>query len=164
MEKKQWHVVHIRPQWERIVYHQLRSWYNLEAWCPLKKERRQWSDRIKTVETPLFKGYVFVRVGGYPERIKVLQLDGVVKFVQYEREPAVIREQEMEMLKKFTDQHTQIEVGLLEPGKVIQLTKGALGGIEGIIKSVSRNKVILELPRLGFKLTASQDTITDLII
>ena len=34
----------------------------IESYCPLNKVRKKWSDRMKTVEEPLFKSYVFARV------------------------------------------------------------------------------------------------------
>ncbi|MEY3186716.1 MAG: hypothetical protein RL675_540, partial [Bacteroidota bacterium] len=48
-----------------------------EAYCPLNKVRRKWSDRMKTVEEPLFKSYVFVRVE-QKEMTEVRYVDGVL--------------------------------------------------------------------------------------
>lgn len=157
--EKQWLVVRIRPQWERIVYKQLQTWYSMEGWCPFKKVKRQYTDRVKLVETPVFKNYVFVLVGNYKEQVQVLKLDGVVDYVRYLGKPAVIREEEMAALKEFIDNYNNIQVISVQVGKVITIKNGIFKGQEGIVKDVFRKKVILELPALGFLLEASLDEV-----
>ncbi len=93
--QKQWLVAHKRPKWERIVFKKLQTWYGLEGYCPFKTVKRQYTDRIKKVEVPVFKNYVFVQVSDYQEYVKVLQLDGVVNFVKYLGKPAVVSNEEM---------------------------------------------------------------------
>ena len=61
MSGAKWFVVYTRPRWEKKV-HSLLTAKSIESYCPLHKVRRKWSDRIKLVEEPLFKSYVFVRV------------------------------------------------------------------------------------------------------
>ena len=53
---KQWIVVRSKPRSEKVVYKELVS-KNIEAYLPLLKERRKWSDRKKWVEFPLFSSY-----------------------------------------------------------------------------------------------------------
>ena len=58
---KQWIVVRSKPRSEKVVYKELVS-KNIEAYLPLLKERRKWSDRKKWVEFPLFSSYLFARI------------------------------------------------------------------------------------------------------
>ncbi len=62
MSSKHWYAIYTKPRWEKKVHHLL-SEKGLEAYCPLNKVTRKWSDRMKTVEEPLFKSYVFVQSG-----------------------------------------------------------------------------------------------------
>jgi transcription antitermination factor NusG len=112
------------------------------------------------VEVPVFKNYVFVQVGNYQEYVKVLQLDGVASFVKYLDKPAVVSDEDMIDLKEFIDNHEQIALFDLHVGKAVIVTNGALKGQQGIVRNILTNKVILELPKLGFKLEARIDNIS----
>ncbi len=76
---KKWLAIYTKPRWEKKVYGMLQE-KGVESYCPLNKVQRKWSDRIKIVEEPLFKSYVFVRVCE-DEKTPVRMLGGVVNFV-----------------------------------------------------------------------------------
>jgi transcription antitermination factor NusG len=59
----------------------------VESYCPLNKVRRKWSDRVKIVEQPLFKSYVFVKVSD-EERTTVRMTPGTINFVYWGGKPA----------------------------------------------------------------------------
>jgi transcription antitermination factor NusG len=155
----QWFVIRTRPQWERIVSKQLHDWYKIEGWCPLQKLQRQYTDRKKIVETPVFKSYVFVKLNDYNEYTNTLKLDGVVHFIKYDNKPAGISEEEMKGLQEFTSQYNQIEVSNLQPGKIVTINKGVFTGHKGIVQYSSGNKVSIELPRFGFRLEATREQV-----
>ncbi|HEV3249719.1 MAG TPA: transcription termination/antitermination NusG family protein, partial [Puia sp.] len=52
-DKKKWWVVYTKPRWEKKV-NQFLTEKGMESYCPLNKVRKKWSDRVKTVEEPLF--------------------------------------------------------------------------------------------------------------
>ena len=58
---QKWYAVYTKPRWEKKV-NSLLLQKGIEVYCPLNKVRRKWSDRIKTIEEPLFKSYVFVKI------------------------------------------------------------------------------------------------------
>ncbi len=74
-----WYAVYTRPRWEKKVYNLLLE-RKMEAYCPMNKVRKQWSDRVKWVEEPLFKSYVFVKVAE-EELTTVRMVNGIVNFV-----------------------------------------------------------------------------------
>ena len=88
-----WYAIYTRPRWEKKVNSLLLE-KGIESYCPLNKVRRKWSDRIKVVEEPLFKSYVFVKIGD-EHRTEVRMTTGVVNFVYWNGKPAVIREKEI---------------------------------------------------------------------
>ena len=91
--RKNWYVIYTKPRWEKKVYSLLID-KDIEAYCPLNRVRRKWSDRIKWVEEPLFKSYVFVKVT--EENLSSVRLiHGVVNFVSWLGRPAVVKNKEI---------------------------------------------------------------------
>jgi transcription antitermination factor NusG len=94
MEKlRKWHVVYTKPKWEKKVDLNFAQ-KGIESWCPTQKKERQWSDRKKIIEEPLFKSYVFVKATK-EEYTNVLTTMGVVRFLYFEKKPAIIRDNEI---------------------------------------------------------------------
>ena len=81
-----WYAIYTRPRWEKKVNHLLQG-KGIESYCPLNKVRRKWSDRIKTIEEPLFKSYVFVKIDE-EARTNVRMTDGVINFVYWNGKPS----------------------------------------------------------------------------
>ena len=79
--EKKWYAVYTKPRWEKKVFERLQN-EQMEAYCPQNRVRKQWSDRIKWVEEPLFKSYVFVKVAE-EEMTRVRMVNGVVNFVYW---------------------------------------------------------------------------------
>ena len=101
-----WRSIH-RPRWEKKV-NQLLTEKGLESYCPLNKVRRKWSDRVKVVEEPLFKSYVFVKVSD-EDRTAVRMTTGAINFVYWQGKPAVIKEKEILAIKRFLDEYENVE-------------------------------------------------------
>ena len=80
--------------------HALLAEKKIESYCPLNQVRKKWSDRMKTVEEPLFKSYVFARVNE-EEQPKVRMTPGVMNFVYWQGKPAIIPAREIETIRKF---------------------------------------------------------------
>ena len=100
MEKqKKWYALYTKPRWEKKIDAQLKK-KGVVRWCPLQKIEKQWTDRKKLIEEPLFRSYVFVHIDD-SETTKVKSTDGVLNFVFYLGKPAVIREEEIDMIQKY---------------------------------------------------------------
>ena len=109
-----WLAIYCRPRWEKKVASLLTE-KSIETYCPLNKVERQWSDRIKIVEEPVFKSYVFVKVSDL-ERTAVRMTAGVVNFVYNLGKPAVIKEKEIVLIRKFLDEYNVDEAIILNLG------------------------------------------------
>src|SRR5215469_18747914 len=83
-----WHAAYTHARHEKKVAQQLEE-RDIEHFLPLYHSLRQWKDRRKELDLVLFPGYIFVRVPT-PERLRVLQLPGIVRFVQYTRQRGVL--------------------------------------------------------------------------
>lgn len=157
MEKKQWYAIYSKPRWEKKVHHLLTE-KGIESYCPLNKVSRQWSDRIKIVEEPLFKSYVFVRIKD-SERTAVRMTSGVVNFVYWQSKPAIIKDREIRIIQKFLDEYDNIEVlpADLEIGAQVKIQNGIFMDKKGVVKRVMKNKVEVCIDSIGFKLVAVFD-------
>ena len=72
----------------------------IENYCPLNKVMKKWSDRHKVVLEPLFKGYVFVKPGN-TKKWEIKKIPGIINFVHWLGEPAPIREEEINVIRRF---------------------------------------------------------------
>lgn len=97
MEK--WYVVKTKARWERKVAEALNG-QGIESFCPLKKVQRRWSDRLKTLEEPLFPSCVFVKMAA-GQRTLVRLTEGVVNFAYQNGKPALVKTKEIAQLRKL---------------------------------------------------------------
>jgi transcription termination/antitermination protein NusG len=152
--EKHWLAIYTRPRWEKKVA-KLFTNKNIENYCPLNTVVRQWSDRKKIVHEPLFSSYVFVHTCT-SEYIRVKETDGVLNFVYWLGQPAIIKNEEIESLKSFLADFTnvaleKIDVNINDEVKIIH---GPLVSMEGKVIEVQFNHVKIMLPSIGYSLVA----------
>ena len=154
---KKWLAIYTRPRWEKKV-NQLLTEKGLESYCPLNKVRRKWSDRIKVVEEPLFKSYVFVKVTD-GDRTAVRMTPGAINFVYWEGKPAIIKEKEIIAIKRFLDEYENVEVHRNEfkVDQRVKIINGTLMDHEGKVLDVRHKTVKVAIDSLGYVLVAYID-------
>jgi transcription antitermination factor NusG len=154
---RKWYAIYTKPRWEKKV-HALLVEKGIECYCPLNKVHRKWSDRIKIVEEPLFKSYVFVRVNE-EEKTPVRMMSGVVNFVYWQGKPAVIKDKEILVIRKFLNEYEDVEVRQpdVAADDMVVVNQGVLMGKKGTVKRVLRKKVEVLIESIGFVLTAYID-------
>jgi transcription antitermination factor NusG len=149
--EKKWYALYTKPRWEKKIDSVLVR-KGIESWCPLQKVERQWSDRKKIIEDPLFKSYVFVRIAP-DERTKVLMTDGVLNFVHYLGKPAIIKDDEVDTIKKYLAEKDASIAILSEEGfqneMKIKVNHGVFMGNEGTVIRGGKKKVYVKLESLG---------------
>ncbi|HVG12246.1 MAG TPA: UpxY family transcription antiterminator [Flavisolibacter sp.] len=157
MSTQKWFAVYTRPRWEKKV-HSLLTSKGIESYCPLNKVRRKWSDRIKVVEEPLFKSYVFVKVDD-EGRTPVRMTDGVVNFVYWNGKPAVVKDKEIQTIKKFLDEFHEVSLVKMElkQNERVAITSGPLMDKEGKVLEVKNKVVRVAIESLGYILVAEVD-------
>lgn len=151
---KNWYAVYTKPRWEKKVSQYLEK-KGVEHYCPLTRVRRKWSDRYKIIEEPLFKSYVFVFISE-EEKTSVRLTDGVVNFVYWEGKPAVIRDAEIEVIRKFLNEYEEVEARPVElkAGERVRVKTGLMMDTEGIVVKVQNKQAYVLLESLGYELTA----------
>jgi len=127
-----WFAIRVAPRWEFYSNSEL-SLRGLDTYLPLRRSKRQWSDRTKIIEQPLFPGYLFGRF--CPEdRVRVLQAPGVKQIVGIGNIPATISDSEIENLKALVSSGSLLAPWpYLYAGQRIRIDRGPLAGIEGFI-------------------------------
>ena len=138
--------------------HALLTGKNLESYCPLNKVRKKWSDRIKTVEEPLFKSYVFVRVNE-EEQARVRMTAGVMNFVYWQGKPADIPAREIETIRKFLNEYENVtaEPLQLKEDSRVTIKQGLFMDHEAKILKIEGNRVRVVIESIGYSLIASVD-------
>jgi transcription antitermination factor NusG len=156
-KNKKWLAVYTKPRWEKKV-NALLNTKGFESYCPLNKVRRKWSDRIKLVEEPLFKSYVFVNITS-DEEPAVRMINGVLNFVYWLGKPAVIKQQEIDRIKRFLNDYEDVsaEALAIKPADTVVIRAGALMDKEAKVIRQLGNRVELEIESLGYKLVAYVD-------
>lgn len=146
--------MYTRPRWEKKV-NQLLSEKGIECYCPLNKIKRKWSDRIKVVEEPLFKSYVFVKVTE-DEKAKVRLTNGAINFVYWNGKPAVIKEKEIVLIKRFLDEYENVlaQPHSLSINQRVRITNGTLMDQEGKVLNVGHKRIKVAIDSLGYTLVA----------
>ena len=109
------------------------------------------------METPLINSYVFVNLEENNRNI-VFEVPGVVRYLFWLGKPAIIQEQDIQVLKdSLKGIIASIEIKGLQPGDVITIPTGPFQGKEGIISQVVKNKIRLVLKELGVLITISKE-------
>jgi transcription antitermination factor NusG len=119
---------------------------------------RKWSDRVKLVEEPLFKSYVFVKVNE-EQRTPVRMTDGVINFVYWDGKPAIIKDREIESIRKFLDEYENVSLIKLEirDDQKVRITSGAFMDQEGKVIEVKNKSARILVESLGCLLVADID-------
>ncbi len=130
-----WYALYTRPRHEKKVYDLLVE-KGVETFLPMVERLRQWKDRKKRVEIPLFTSYVFVRID-LKNRYTVLHTHGVVRLVSFGGQPASIPDWQIEQLQKVIEYPETLQLeNYLREGDWVEVIEGPFGGIRGRLKEV----------------------------
>jgi len=146
-----WYALYTRSRAEKKVFKELIA-REVTVFLPMRKVIRQWSDRKKKVDAPLFNSYVFVNVSE-KEYLTALQVEGVVRFVTFSGKAVAIPPQQIEAIKAYLGEgapeynESSIE---LEAGINIEITQGPMMGLTGVLLSLhGKHRVKIEIECVG---------------
>ena len=146
-----WYAVYTKPRSEKKSAQAIAE-KGIEVYLPLQKTIKQWSDRKKKVEEPIFKSYIFVHIHHEAQHIDILSVPGVVKFIRIGKELSPIQSSVIEAIK-FSLMHAS-EITLtsekLSVQQPVTIIAGPLAGMQGIITQQQGNHYFaIHIEQLG---------------
>jgi transcription antitermination factor NusG len=152
-----WFALRVRSRCEKTVAAAIRQ-KGLEEFLPLYQSRRRWSDRIKSVEAPVFPGYVFCNLDPN-SRMTVVTIPGAADLVGIGRVPAPIEDSEIAALRSSIHSGLETEPWLRwDVGQLVRVNGGPLAGLEGLLVEVqNRYKFIVSVTLLKQSLAVEID-------
>lgn len=144
-QQAQWYALYTNARHEKVVAQQLGE-RSIETFLPLYRSVHRWKDRRKIVELALFPSYVFVRIA-IQERLRVLQVPGVVHIVGFNGRFPALPEQEINSLRHGLENNVYAEPHpYLRVGRKVRVARGPLAGAEGILtRKKDKYRVVISL-------------------
>lgn len=144
-----WYTLYTRSRYEKKVDILLKQ-KGIETYLPLRKVLRQWSDRRKWVEEPLFRCYVFVHVNE-KDRIRALETPGVVRTVSFQGKPAIVRDEEIENIRRILKEIPDVEsCSPLSIGQWVKVIRGPLFGLVGRVEEIRGSyRLVIAIDSIG---------------
>jgi transcription antitermination factor NusG len=127
-----WHALMVKHQHERTIEMALNE-KGFETFSPTYRARRQWSDRTKEIDLPLFAGYVFCRFP-FEAKGRVLNTPAVSRVVQFGGTAAPIPDAEIEAIRTIlTSRFPARPWPHLKAGDPVRIERGPLRGVVGVL-------------------------------
>ncbi|MGB2677798.1 MAG: UpxY family transcription antiterminator [Candidatus Acidiferrum sp.] len=131
-EAESWYAIQSCARHEKCIATELER-RGVEHFLPLYRSARQWRDRRVLLDLPLFPGYLFVRLA-LKEKLKVLQVRGVVRLVGFSGQPYPLPPEEIDALRAGILHGLSVQPHpFLTVGCRVRVMRGPLAGFEGIL-------------------------------
>jgi transcriptional antiterminator RfaH len=145
---KSWHVIYTKARAEKKVEERLNN-LGIKAYCPVKEEIKQWTDRKKKILVPLLPSMVLVNLEE-KERNTVFEISGVIRYMFWLGKHAIVKDFEVEFLRSLLSKNNIIsqKTMTLKVGENINVP--GLENQTGIIKKISNNQIWVVLKKLGY--------------
>jgi len=140
-----WYALYTRPRHEKKVYDQLKE-KHIEAFLPMVEKVRQWKDRKKRIQVPLFTSYVFVHTE-LKDRFAALETHGVVRMVSFGGVPAAIPDWQIEQLRRVIEHPDTLQLeNYLREGDWVEVIDGPFKGIKGRLRELrGETRVVINI-------------------
>ncbi len=158
--QKHWYIVYTKPKCEKKVAALLTK-KKIENFCPVNCKQIKSIRRTKVIYDPLFDSYVFVNLA--ETNINLLsQVDNVLSVLYWKGQAAIIKEEEIDALRKFTNDHHDIKLVRTEVNMndVVRVVDGPSYSIDGKVLTLKNKTMKVNLPSLGFMMVAEMETET----
>ncbi|MBQ8223228.1 MAG: UpxY family transcription antiterminator [Bacteroidales bacterium] len=152
-EDKKWFAIYVRSRFEKKVFQSLDD-IGIESFLPLISRIKQWSDRKKKVEEPLFRSYLFVRILPKDEttKHKIEHVSGVVKFVSIGETPVPVPDNQIAAIKTYIADNTLHEVNCedYKEGELVLIKSGNMKDLIGrFVNMNGKHRVIINIESVG---------------
>ena len=149
-DNKKWFAIYVKSRSEKKVFKLLED-IGIESFLPLITRVKQWSDRKKKVEEPLFRSYLFVNIT-LSDYYKVLNTAGVVKFITFEKQPVPVPDNQIIAIKEYlndTELHV-INYENFKEGELVRIKSGQMKDLVGrFVKINGKHRIIINIEVVG---------------
>ncbi len=154
---RSWYAVSVYPRHEKQVAQMCQA-KGVNYLLPLYSSLRRWKDRRKRLEMVLFPGYVFVNIA-LTERLRVLVVPGVARFVTFRGQPAVVADCEIRALGVGMESGLSIQPHpYLQRGRRVRVRNGPMAGVEGILlRRKDKFRVVISIDLIARSVAAEVD-------
>ncbi len=145
---EQWIAVRSKPRAEKVAFEQL-SKKGIEAYLPLVRQKRKWSDRMKWVDLPLLPSYLFARIV-LKNSIYVLETHGVSTIVRFSGKIAVVQDDVIQSIRLALEGGYELEpTEYFAVGDEVEVIAGPMKGAKGIVSHLKgEEKLIIQIDAL----------------
>lgn len=147
---KKWYPVYTNSRAEKKALEALLN-KGFEAYLPLHRQLKKWSDRKKWVEEPFIKSYIFVNIAEH-EQADILMTKGISRFLYFSGKPASMPDRQITDLQLLMASPYELEIteANLQPGEKVIIKAGPLKGMTGeVVSNRSQKQLILRLESIG---------------
>ncbi len=146
-DNKKWFAIYVKSRNEKKVFKQLES-MGVESFLPLITRLKQWSDRRKIVEEPLFLSYVFVRhdINDSKRYYEILNIPGVVRFITIEKKPVAIPENQIIAIKEYLNDTELQDFNYddIKEGELVRIKSGQMRDLIGrFVEPKGKHNIIM---------------------
>jgi len=148
---EKWYALYTNPRAEKKVASEL-SFRGYKHYLPLQTTYRQWSDRKKKVDIPLFSSYIFIKIDIERDYYNVLEVPGIVKFIKFGKEINAIRSEQIEQIQLLLSNFDEIEIdsNMIGLNENVEVIAGPLKGFKGLtINNQGDKSFAIEIEQLG---------------
>ena len=147
-----WYAVYVKSRYEKKTSKLLED-RHIEVYLPLLNRLKQWSDRKKMVEEPLFKSYIFVRTD-LKNYYDILNTPGVVRFIGFEGKPVPVPDNQIVAVRQFVGENDGTsdldELQNLQEGQLVEIVYGEMKGLVGRLVSFNgKQRLIVDIESVG---------------
>ncbi len=156
MSEARWFALYTRSRNEKKVHLELQK-AGIDAYLPMVSRLRQWSDRKKMVEEPLFRSYIFVHITE-AEYFTALNVHGAVRFITFSGKAVPIPENQIMAIRNYLDDFEEVpeEGAILEAGQLVKIKSGPMEGLIGkLIHYRNRHRLIIQIDAIGQNISLS---------
>lgn len=145
---RHWYVLYTMPRQEFKIKNIL-SKQGVEVFLPVYKSIRQWSDRKKCIEVPLFSSYLFIRAY-HDERFQALSVPGAVTFISTQGKPDIIHPKDIDLIQQLVHNNPELKSGSFTKGEQVKITDGPFKGTRGYLEEIrGRHRVSILVESLA---------------
>jgi transcription antitermination factor NusG len=143
-----WYAVRTFPNHERTTATIFEN-KHIPHFYPTFRARSRWHDRTKTLDRPLFPGYVFAHID-YSLRLPVLSTPSVMNIVAHGRHETPIPDQDIENVRRIlASGYPVLPYPNLVPGQPVRILRGPLEGLAGtLIRAKNVWRMVVSVPLL----------------